>query len=30
MCSKSNVHPTDAGYTLIAKQIVKAYLKLVV
>ena len=29
MCSASNVHPTNAGYTLIAKQIVHAYLKLV-
>ena len=29
MCSQNNVHPTDAGYALIAKQIVKAYLKLI-
>lgn len=26
MCSASNVHPTDAGYTLIAQQTVLAYL----
>ena len=29
MCSDSNLHPTDAGYALIAQQIVLAYLKLV-
>ncbi|HEY5265718.1 MAG TPA: SGNH/GDSL hydrolase family protein [Acidimicrobiales bacterium] len=29
MCSQNNVHPTDAGYALIAKQIVKVYLKLI-
>jgi lysophospholipase L1-like esterase len=29
MCSQNDVHPTDAGYTLIAQQIVLAYLQLV-
>jgi len=29
MCSQNNVHPTDAGYALIARQIAKAYLKLI-
>jgi len=29
MCSENNVHPNDAGDTLIAQQIVLAYLKLV-
>jgi lysophospholipase L1-like esterase len=30
MCSESNVHPTDAGETLIANQIVHAYLRLLI
>jgi lysophospholipase L1-like esterase len=29
ICSSGNIHPTDAGYTLIAQQIVLAYLKLI-
>jgi lysophospholipase L1-like esterase len=29
ICSTGNIHPTTAGYTLIAQQIVLAYLKLV-
>jgi lysophospholipase L1-like esterase len=28
MCSVNDLHPTNAGYTLIAKQIAHAYLKL--
>jgi lysophospholipase L1-like esterase len=28
MCAQANIHPNNAGYTLIASQIAKVYLKL--